>query len=264
MFWSAKEGTVHIKDSYVDYVTFGSGKKILILIPGLSVKGVKGTAIPLAFMYRIFAKDYKIYVFDRIHDVPDGYTVTDMADDIASTMCQLDIKCADIVGVSQGGMIAQALAINYPSAVHKLVLCVTLSKPNKTVKDVVKHWVEYAQKGDYKSLNRETFTLMYSDKYLKKNRLLLPIAVHLTKPDNLSKFERLANACVTFDNYDELTKISCPTLVLGGRKDKIVTGNASEAIAEKLSCEIYMYDDLGHGAYDEASDFNKRIYSFLK
>ena len=52
-------------------------------------------------------------------------------------------------------------------------------------------------------------------------------------------------------------------LVLGGKKDKIVTGQASEEIVEKLQCECYMYEDLGHAAYEEAKDFNRRIYEFL-
>ena len=38
----------------------------------------------------------------------------------------------------------------------------------------------------------------------------------------------------------------------------------SEKIAEKLQCEIYMYEELGHAAYEEAKDFNKRIYRFLQ
>ena len=28
--------------------------------------------------------------------------------------------------------------------------------------------------------------------------------------------------------------------------------------------ELYMYDGLGHAAYEEAKDFNKRIFEFFK
>lgn len=264
MFWNAKEGRINIKNSYVDYATFGKGKRVLIIIPGLSTRGVKGMAIPLAYMYRIFAKDYKVYIIDRIHDVPKGYTIMDMAKDIADTMTLLDIKCGDVFGVSQGGMIAQTLAVYYPKMVHKLVLGVTLSKTNETVKTVVGNWIEYAQKGDYQSLNRETFTLMYSDTYLRKNKWILPIAIRFVKPDNLGKFVRLANACIDFDIYEELTKIACPVLVLGGALDKVVTGVASKEIADKIGCELYLYDNLGHAAYEEARDFNQRVYDFLR
>ena len=52
-------------------------------------------------------------------------------------------------------------------------------------------------------------------------------------------------------------------LVLGGRQDKVLTGAASEEIAAKLGCEIYMYDGLGHSAYEEAGDFNDRVAAFF-
>ena len=39
---------------------------------------------------------------------------------------------------------------------------------------------------------------------------------------------------------------------------------ASEEMAEKLGCKLYMYETLGHAAYEEAKDFNKIVYDFLK
>ena len=64
--------------------------------------------------------------------------------------------------------------------------------------------------------------------------------------------------------YDLLEQIHCPVLVLGGRQDKIVGGQASEELAEQLGCDIYMYEQFGHGVYEEARDFNKRMYDFLQ
>ena len=74
----------------------------------------------------------------------------------------------------------------------------------------------------------------------------------------------MAKSCLTCNAYDELDKIKCPVFVIGGRQDKVVGGKASEEIAEKLGCEIYMYDNLGHAAYEEAKDFNKRVYEFFR
>ena len=39
----------------------------------------------------------------------------------------------------------------------------------------------------------------------------------------------------------------------------ITTGNASVEIADKLDCEIHMYPEYGHAAYDEAKDFIKGL-----
>ena len=92
---------------------------------------------------------------------------------------------------------------------------------------------------------------------------LFPLLSKWAKPKNEVRFIRLANACLTCDTYGKLHRIICPTLVLGGADDKIVTGMASLEIAEKIGCEVHMYEGLGHSAYEEAADFNQRIQRFL-
>ena len=91
----------------------------------------------------------------------------------------------------------------------------------------------------------------------------MPLLTLLQKPKDVERFLALAKACLTCEAYEELDKIKCPVLVIGGRQDKVVTGEASVEIAEKLGCELYMYEDLGHAAYEEAKDFNRRVYEFI-
>lgn len=263
MMYNARERKLNIQNMAFTYITFGSGTKPLLMIQGLNTRGIKGAALPLAFMYRIFAKDYKVYVFDRRPVVSEGITVEEMASDLAAAMDLLGIANADVLGVSQGGMIAQYLAINRPDLVNKLVLAVTLSKNNDTVKQVVSGWIEMAQQGAMKELVADMAEKMYSDDYLKRYRLFMPLLTILQKPKDVQRFVILARACLTCRTYEVLQKIRCPVLVLGGRQDKIVTGAASQEIAEKLGCRIRLYDNLGHAAYEEAKDFQQIIYDFL-
>ena len=104
---------------------------------------------------------------------------------------------------------------------------------------------------------------MYSDAYVKRYRSFLPLLSILQKPKDVHRFVILAKACLTCNTYDLLDKIKCPVLVIGGRQDKVVTGAASEEIADKLGCRIHMYENMGHAAYEEAKDFNQRVYDFL-
>ena len=264
MIYNAKEHKLNLQDIQMDYITFGKGTKPLVMIQGLSTRSINGTAVPLAYMYRIFAKDYKVYLFDRRKNIPDNITVRDMASDIAKAMDELEISNADVFGVSQGGMIAQYLAIDRPDLVRKLVLAVTLSKSNSTVENVIEKWLNLTEKGDYKELIRDMTYRMYSDSYVKRYKALLPLLTKLQTPKDPQRFITLTKACLTCNAYDELDKIKCPVFVIGGKQDKVTSGGACEEIAEKLNCEIYMYDDLGHSAYEEAKDFNKRVYDFLR
>ena len=263
MMYNAKESKLDISGRQFDYITFGSGAKPLIMIQGLNTRGIKGSALSLAYMYRIFAKDFKVYLFDRRPDVHDGITVREMAADIAAAMDALEITNADVFGVSQGGMIAQYLAIDRPNLVRRLVLAVTLAKNNDTVMHVVNDWVEMVEKGDFKGLVADMAEKMYSEAYVKRYRLLMPLLTSLQKPKDSQRFIMLAKACLTCNTYEILDKIKCPTLVIGGKQDRVVTGAASEEIAEKLGCKIHMYENLGHAAYEEAKDFNQIVYDFL-
>ena len=37
-----------------------------------------------------------------------------------------------------------------------------------------------------------------------------------------------------------------------------------EEIADRIGCQIHMYEGLGHAAYEEAGNFDRRIFDFLK
>lgn len=266
MFYNAYNGTVKTADAEMDYIAFGYGSKPLIMLPGLGdgLRTVKGTAIPLAFMYRQYAKDYRVYLFSRRKVMPQGFTTRDMAKDVYEAMQALDIVPAHIVGVSQGGMIAQYLAIDYPQAVQKLVLAVTISRQNPTIKRVIENWMEMARQCDYKGIMIDTAEHSYSEKYLKKMRKSYAIIGRIGKPRSFERFLVMAEACITHNAYEELHKIKCPTLIIGGRQDKIATGEASEELAQAITgSSLYIYEDLGHGAYEEGKDFLTRITDFI-
>ena len=263
MLYKAKELKLRFQDTQLHYITFGKGTKPLVMIQGLNTRGIKGAALSLAYMYRIFAQDYKVYLFDRRPVVHEGITVRDMAWDIATAMDALSITNADVLGVSQGGMIAQYLATDRPDLVRKLVLAVTLSRNNDTVVQVIHHWIELAKLGDNQKLVADMAEKMYSDAYIKRYRPFIPLLALLQKPKDVERFATLANACLTCDTFESLERIQCPVLVIGGKQDQVVTGTASEEIAKKLGCKIHMYDRLGHAAYEEAKDFNQIVYHFL-
>lgn len=267
MFFGAKGGSVKVDTTDMHYISFGSGEKTLIMIPGLGdgLKTVKGYAIPFSFMYREYAKKYKVYVFSRRNNIHNGFSTRDMAKDIAIAMEELNIKTADVLGVSQGGMIAQWLSVDYPEKVNKLCLAVTSSKQNETINKTVSSWIEMAKADDYKSLFIDTAEKSYTEEYLKKLRWLYPLLSKAGKPKDFSRFIIMANACLTHNSYNELNKIKCPTLVIGGAEDKIVTAKESQEIADTIeNSQLYMYQNFGHATYEEAKDFNSRVLKFFK
>jgi pimeloyl-ACP methyl ester carboxylesterase len=121
-----------------------------------------------------------------------------------------------------------------------------------------------AKQGNYKDLMIDTAEKSYSEKYLKKHRRIYPFIGKIGKPQSFKRFLIQAASCISHNAYAELNNIVCPTLVIGGDCDKIVGTTAASAIAEKIShSELFIYNGLGHAAYEEAKDFNERILDFL-
>lgn len=262
----AKNGTVSVPGSSMEYIRFGSGERILVLLPGLGdgLRTVKGSALPMGLMYRIFGKEFTVYGFSRRNDLTPPQSTRDMAADVAAAMDALGIKKADVLGVSMGGMIAQFLAIDHPQKVGRLVLAVTCGRPNPILTDAVEEWVAAAKAGDHSALMDSNLRRIYSDAYYRKNKRLIPAIGRLTKPDSYDRFFLHAEACLNHDAFSLLPAIQSPTLVIGGEQDKSLGVEASRELAARISgAKLKIYPQWGHGVYEEEPEFNRLVLDFL-
>jgi pimeloyl-ACP methyl ester carboxylesterase len=267
MLFHAKNGTLSLKKGTMDYIRFGTGGRVLVMLPGLgdSLRSVKGAAVPMAVMYREFARKFTVYSFSRIDPMPTGYTIRDMARDLAQAMEVLGIKRADVFGVSMGGMIAQWLAIDHPDRVERLVLAVTSAEPNPILIESIEEWMALAQAGDTTGFMRSNLRRMYSDRYCRQNMWLAPVLGRLTKPKSYDRFFIQSRACLNHNAAALLPTIRAKTLVIGGEQDKALGPEASRKIAAAIpGAELKMYPQWGHGLYEEEKTFNRTVGEFLR
>lgn len=260
-----KSGSVTVGDTDMYYAAFGSGGKTLVVLPGLSdgLATVKGKEWILSAPYRKHLSSYTVYLFSRKNKMPEGYTIREMAEDQVAAMRSLGIERAALLGVSQGGMIAQYVAIDHPEIVTKLILAVTAPNANDTVQEAVLSWIGMVKRSDHKALMVDTAEKMYSEKYLEKNRKFLPLLAGITKPASYDRFLKNACAILDFDARGELGAIRCPTLIIAGSDDHTVGTEAGEALHTAIAdSELFVYEGLGHGAFEEAKDFYDRVFAF--
>ena len=263
---STKGKTLYFNEKSMDYVTFGKGKKSLVIIPGLGdgLQTVKGMAMPFSITYRILAKRYKIYVFSRINELRQGYTTRDMAADVAEAMETLNLDTAYVMGISQGGMIAQWLVADFPEKVQKLILAVTTTKPSQLARERIEHWQQLSQSGNFKHLMLDIAKHSYTQKSYQKWRLLYNIMGRLGQIKDENRIAIQSQSCLTHDSLEVLKEIQCPTLILGALEDDVIGVKDSKELAKAISgCQLLILKHSGHALYEENKAFQEAVCGFL-
>jgi len=255
--------TVKTDDFEMEYFRFGTGERTMVILPGLSVKSVIKSAEAIAMAFGRFKDEYTVYLFERVSHPREGYTVRDMADDTIIAMDSLGLSDVYLFGASTGPMIAMAIAVKRPDLIHKMVLGSTTARMTPSAENGLDMWIEAALSGDYDELNRRFAETVFSESFLTRyRRAVLAVLSGVTR-DDAERFAVLANGLKGYDIYDELDKIKCPVLVIGAAQDKLLGIQPSIDLAEKLGCELYIYDGYGHAVYDEAPDYRDRIWGFF-
>ncbi len=201
--------TAKVNDISMYYEVHGEGRP-LIMIAGL------GSGVSLfARSVPVLSKGFKVISFDNrgagLTDKPDiSYTIEMMAEDTAGLLGALDIKQADVLGVSMGGRIAMDLAIRHPDVVRGLVLVSTTARVTKET--------------------RSSFGLRFG----KLTKLITGSGAFGGSPQPHRAFVHQLEATAKFDGTDRLGMISAPTLIMRGERDSL----APKILVEELHSGI--------------------------
>ena len=246
------------------YFRFGNleGKPYVIL-PGLSLKSVMGAADAVAGAYALLAEDYDMYLFDRITVYPDDYDIYGMAEDTAAAFELLGLKDISVMGVSQGGMIAQIIAVQKPELISRLILCSTSPCIASGNSEALAEWQAFAEKKDASGLVESFGRYVYTPEFFEQFKDTILAQAECVTNEEFRNFLISLNGMKDFDIRDQLGAVTCPAFVLGAGEDRVLGVQASRDLMDLLHCDGYIYEGKGHGVYDEAPDYLSRIKEFL-
>lgn len=250
----------------IDFISFGRGSNVLIVIPGLGdgLGSVRGKKILYSFLYRKFSSKFKVYVISRRNNLIKDFTTSEMADDIIKTMDDLKISEAYFLGISQGGMILEMLALRHPKRIKKMVLAVTSSRPNAVLEKTINNWKDLASREKFVELSKDIFENSYTSSYMKKLRLIYPFLGMFVRKCDKERFLIQADSCLKHNCFEKLEKIKIPTMVIGAENYKVLGVTSSYEISSKISgSELVIYNGFGHGVYNESEAFKSKVMNFF-
>ena len=249
------------------FFRFGRGGRPLVILPGLSIQSVMRVAHMVRKEYEIMEEDFTVYVFDRREELPAAYPIREMARDTAAALRELGLHKVCLFGASQGGMIAQVIAVEQPELVERLVLASTSACVEEEVFRVIGHWIRLASERDGVGLYLDSSEKIYPKEMFERNRRAIEAAGETVTEEEFTRFIILAEGIRGFDITEELPEIRCPVLLIGARDDAVLGAAATGQIAEHMGAgadvQVHMYDGYGHVCYDTAPDCRERIHQFL-
>ena len=94
-------------------------------------------------------------------------------------------------------------------------------------------------------------------------RIASRILSHVSDAE-LDRFAVMTAAAKTAESVSA-EAVTCPVLVLGAEGDRVIDVSKMRELAELYGAESCFYDETyGHAVSDEAPDYYRKIYEFLK
>lgn len=248
----------------MNYCRFGQGKRNLVILPGLSVQPVLAAGDAIAQAYQLLAEDFTLYLFARRSDLPERYSVREMAEDTARAIRELGLGPVCLFGASQGGMMAMEIAIRCPELAERMILGSTAAYVSPERYALFARWIRLAREGKAEELYLEFSRALFPDTVFEAYRGFFLDSAKTVTREELERFCILAEGLEGFDLRGSLGQIACPVLVIGSEDDKVLGGEASRQLAAGIpGSELKMYEACGHAAYDVAPDYRERMLRFF-
>jgi pimeloyl-ACP methyl ester carboxylesterase len=193
--------------------------------------------------------------YQRGEEVKPPYTLDDMADDAIGLLDALTIDKAHICGVSMGGMIAQIIAIRYPSRVSSLISMRSSTGDPELPQGKPEVWaLLLSPRPAEREANIEHginfLRALEGSKFPPDEQLVRRIAeLAYDRCYHPQGIARQAVASMTAGNRTQALKsVTAPTLVIHGSEDPIFPVEHGKATAEAISgAELLIIEGMGHG-----------------
>ena len=224
------------------YETYGQGEPLVI------IHGNGGSINNFLFQIPYFSAKYRVIIADsRAHgksvDFGDSLSYEMMTDDLNALLDTLQVKQANVIGWSDGGINGLLLAIRHPDKVKKLAVTgANLSPDAKAVDPWGYQWA--------KGMNDQADSMLRAgklDKDLKNQRKIIHL---LSYEPHIS--------------LGQLSTIKCPTLVIGGDHDVILPEHTMLIARNIPQSYLWILPNSGHSTpVYYRDDFNRVVDDFF-
>lgn len=237
-----RQGEVTVAGANIHYEVYGAGEPLILL------HGLLGSSLQFVNQIPAFAQHYQVIAIDSRGQGRSTYgdgpiTFALMAEDVLGVMDELGIERANVVGWSNGGVIALLLAMEHPERLNKIVA----------------YGANYIAAGAWFDPEAEAMLTAMGARTMQE---YLAIAPDVTRVDAI-----VSELFALNPEWSEaqLGAITTPVLILDGAHDELVTADQPTTMAAWIpGAELVIMPNTGHFAlYEQPEEFNRIVLDFL-
>ena len=237
-----------------------SGTKLL-LIQGLGGQLISWDS---QFVDELVSRGFEVIVFDNRDSglstkfadstVQPAYSIEDMADDALELCAYLSLDPFHVLGISMGGMIAQALAIKAPSSL--LSLCSIMSTTgNRQVGMPTPEGIKAIMTKPGEDLESiietglKTWRVIWGSGFpIEEDRIKAKLEAEYERSYYPEGVMRQVMAIISAkDRTEQLGKLRIPVLVIHGQDDPLIAVSGGQACANAIAQSKFVsYAGMGH------------------
>ncbi|MGA9981308.1 MAG: alpha/beta fold hydrolase [Candidatus Sulfotelmatobacter sp.] len=197
-----------------------------------------------------FAAHHRVIVPDlrghgRSRGLPPPYTAAQLAADLSFLLDHLGIDSAAVLGYSQGGAIAQQLALDDLRRCNRLVLVCTYAFNMATVRERLEGHLFPLLVQLFGLKRMAKMAVSIGAKHLSKERSGWLVGIMADQDQRL--MVSAWREAMAFDSRDRLGEIRCPTLIVAGSKDQAVPIQHAEMLHEGIAgSRLVIIDGADH------------------
>lgn len=188
------------------------------------------------------------------------------ADALAQVLIKESIETATLVGLSLGGMVAQAFGLMFPERVRSLALCNTSARTPPQMHEV---WSQRKQDALQHGMTKQapaTLARWFTPGFAESAPLHVARIAEMIESTTVAGYVAAIEAIQGLDLLDELPGLRMPVLVVAGRDDKAATPEIANAMSERLSdSSLVILDGAAHlSNVEQPVAFTETVGAFLE
>ncbi|MER6976970.1 alpha/beta fold hydrolase [Streptomyces carpinensis] len=226
-------------------------------VPTVLVHGVGSDLDRWSFVASALARHGQVVRYDlRGHGnspKPAGpYEIDDFVADHIALMDKLGIERANVIGMSLGGLIAQAVTLRHPERVRRAGFICAVAGRTPEQRQAVLARLRTVEEGG-PMLVADSGTRWYTDRFRADHPEVVEAHMKRFLSNDPAAYAAAFRVLATTDLLDELHAIAVPTLIMTGALDVGSPPEMSRAMHERIPhSRLIIVDDVKHAILEEA------------